>query len=226
MDEGWTRWVFDRFGIPYANVYDRDVRAGNLRARFDVILLPDHAPRAIVEGHRPGTMPEEYTGGLGDIGLAQLRAFAEAGGTLVAFNQASTVLLRGIRPAVRDVLAGVSEREFYGPGSILKAEFDPAHPVAFGMDREAAIWFEEGPAFEVGESAVAIARYPSGDPLLSGWLLGGERLSGKAALVEVPIGRGRAILFGFRPQYRGQSYATFKTVFNALLYAASERVTW
>ncbi len=226
MDEGWTRWVFDRFGIPYENIFDRDVRAGNLRQRYDVILLPDHTPRAVLDGHRPGTMPEEYTGGIGETGLAHLRAFVEAGGTLIAFNQASAVVLGGWRLDVRDVLAGVSEREFYGPGSIVKAEFDPTHPIAFGMERETAIWFEEGPAFDVGGSAVVVARYPAGDPLLSGWLLGGERLSGKAALVEVPIGRGRVILFGFRPQYRGQSYATFKTIFNALLYAASEKVTW
>jgi len=226
MDEGWTRWVFDQFGIPYENIYDHDVRAGDLRRRFDAIILPDQAPRAILEGHRPGTMPEEYTGGIGDVGLTQLRRFVEDGGSLITFNQASEVVLRGMRLEVRDALAGVSEREFYGPGSILKAEFDPGHPVAFGMERETAIWFEEGPAFEVGGSAIVIARYPTGDPLLSGWLLGGERLSGKAALVEVPVGRGRAILFGFRPQYRGQSYATFATVFNALLYAASERVTW
>ncbi|MCS6816838.1 MAG: M14 family metallopeptidase [Blastocatellia bacterium] len=226
MDEGWTRWVFDQFGIPYENVYDRDIRAGDLRRRFDAIILPDQPLRTILEGHRPGTMPEEYTGGIGEIGVANLRRFAEDGGSVIAFNQASEVILRGMQPQVRDVLAGVSEREFYGPGSILKAEFDPAHPVAFGMERETGIWFEEGPAFEVSGSAIVIARYPAGDPLLSGWLLGGERLSGKAALVEVPIGRGRAILFGFRPQYRGQSYATFKTLFNAVLYAASERATW
>jgi hypothetical protein len=226
MDEGWTRWVFDQFGVPYENIFDRDVRAGDLRRRFDAIIVPDHAPRAILEGHRPGTMPEEYTGGIGQEGLAHLRRFVEEGGSLIALNRASGVIVGNMSADVRDALAGVSEREFYGPGSILKAEFDPAHPVAFGMEREAAIWFEEGPAFEVGPSAVVIARYPAGDPLLSGWLLGGERLSGKAALVEVPIGRGRAILFGFRPQYRGQSYATFGTLFNAVLYAASERVTW
>ncbi len=226
MDEGWTRWVFDQFGIPYENVSDRDVRAGEWRRRFDVLILPDQSPRALVQGHPPGTMPEEYTGGLGEAGLAHVRAFAEEGGSVIALNQASGVLLKDLSAEVRDVLSGVPEREFYGPGSILRVEFDPTHPVAFGMERDGAIWFEEGPAFEAERSAVVIARYPSGDPLLSGWLLGGERLSGKAALVEVPLGRGRVILFGFRPQYRGQSYATFKTLWNALLYAAAEKVTW
>ena len=62
-----------------------------------------------------------------------------------------------------------------------------------------------------------IAWYPKDkDPLLSGWLLGGDRIKGKAALVEVDYGKGRIILFGFRPQYRGQSLATYPLFFNAI----------
>src|SRR5439155_1160644 len=78
------------------------------------------------------------------------------------------------------------------------------HPLTAGLGAEAAIWFEESPAFEV-EAGTVLARYPDSNPLLSGWLSGGERLSGKAALVEVPLGRGRVVLYGFRPQYRAQS---------------------
>jgi hypothetical protein len=231
MDEGWTRWLFDHFEVPYTNIYDRDVRAGGLERNFDVIILPENSARAIVQGHRKGSldprsgtqMPDEYTGGIGEQGVANLRSFVEAGGTLIALNTASELALERFPLGVKNVLAGVSSREFYCPGSILKVDVDPSHPIAFGMEREVPIWFEEGPAFDVDSEAKVVASYGTGPWLLSGWLLGGEKLSGKAALVDRPMGRGRVVLFGFRPQYRGQSYATFKMFFNALLYATARR---
>jgi len=87
------------------------------------------------------------------------------------------------------------------------------------MPATAAIWFEDGPAFAIGATAraTAIATYGSGDPLLSGWLLGGAKLAGTAALVDARRGAGHAVLFAFRPQYRGQSMATLPLLWNALL---------
>ena len=119
------------------------------------------------------------------------------------------------------------EKEFFVPGSILRIELDTSHPLAKGMPRESIAWVEDSPVFEViltGDartvvrSAVRIiARYPTNkNPLLSGWLLGENRIRGKAALVEVSLGKGRVILFGFRPQYRAQSLATYPLFFNAL----------
>jgi hypothetical protein len=118
------------------------------------------------------------------------------------------------------VLAGLKNTDFYAPGSIFKAEFDASSPLAAGLTAPVqAVWFEDSPAFEVTDPsrATVVARYPaSGDPLLSGWLLGGSRLNGKAALVDVKQGKGRVVLFGFRPQYRGQTMATYPLIWNAL----------
>ncbi|HEX8281875.1 MAG TPA: M14 family zinc carboxypeptidase [Pyrinomonadaceae bacterium] len=223
MDEGWTRWVFENQGVGYASVGDAEIRGGNLRAKYDAIVIPDQSPRSILEGYRKGSMPEELTGGLGKEGVKALREFVEQGGTLVALNAASNFAIEQLGLPVRDVTAGLKRTEFYCPGSILRTHLDTAHPLAKGMPRESVAWVEDSPVFEIKSDPLAlvrvkiVARYPdSGTPLLSGWLLGGEKIRGKAALVEVGLGEGRVYLFGFRPQYRAQSLATYPLLFNAL----------
>ena len=59
--------------------------------------------------------------------------------------------------------------------------------------------------------------YPAGNVLASGWLLGERYLANRAALVDIATGSGHVVLFGMRPQYRGQSYQTFKLLFNSLV---------
>ena len=223
MDEGWTRWILEQHAISYTSLEDREARRGNLRAKYDTILIPDQSPRALLEGHRKGTMPDELTGGLGADGVKALREFVEQGGTLVCLNQASEFAATGLKLPVRDVTENLRRTEFYVPGSILRTELDTSHPVAAGMPSQSVAWVEDSPAYEIAGDPAAlarvkvIARYPrAGNPLLSGWLLGGEKLAGKAALVEVGVGRGRVYLFGFRPQYRAQSLATYPLLFNAI----------
>jgi len=236
MDEGWTRFVLQQNGRPYTDVFidetktsppfssleDAEARAGNLRAKYDAIIIPDQAARLILNGHKAGTMPVEYTGGLGAEGVRSLREFVEAGGTLIALNRASDFAIEQFKLPVRDITEGLKRMEFYVPGSILRTELDTTHAIAKGMPKGSIAWVEDSPVFEISDAKEAarvhvIARYPANaDPLLSGYLLGGERLKGKAALVEVTMGRGRVILFGFRPQYRGQSLATYPLLFNAI----------
>jgi hypothetical protein len=222
MDEGWTRWLLEQHNIAYTSLEDREARAGNLRPRYDAILIPDHSPRALLEGHRKGTMPEELTGGLGAEGVRALADFVAAGGTLIFLNRASDFAITQLKLPLRDVTEGLKETEFYVPGSILRTELDTSHPVAAGMPRESIAWAEDSPVFELTDAAEAarvrvLARYPAtADPLLSGWLLGAEKIKGKAALVEITRGAGRIYLFGFRPQYRAQSAATYPLLFNAI----------
>jgi hypothetical protein len=208
---------------PFTSLMDAEVRRGNLRAKFDSIIIPDQSPRSILDGYRKGTMPEELTGGLGKEGVKALREFVEQGGTLVALNNASDFAIEQFGLPVRDVTADLKRTEFYCPGSILRTILDTTHPLAKGMPRESIAWVEDSPVFEIKSDPLAlvrvkiIARYPdSGTPLLSGWLLGAERIRGKAALVEVGVGSGRIYLFGFRPQYRAQSLATYPLLFNAI----------
>lgn len=238
MDEGWTRWIFEQWGIDYTSLENKDVKAGNLQAKFDVVVLPQEGARQITNGFAAGSMPPEYVGGLGQEGADALRAFIEAGGTLVALDSASMWAIDTFKLPVKNALQGLAgggeggggggslgpqSSAFYAPGSIVRTNVDTASPIAYGSGTESVAWFEQSPAFDVSGNARAIVTYPaSGSPLLSGWLLGAEKLNGKAAVVEVPMGKGRVILFGFRPQYRAQTWATFKFLFNSLYYSTVE----
>jgi hypothetical protein len=241
IDEGWTRWVLEQNeranpstnmgdvlvgtgrSAPFSPLMDAEAQAGKLRARYDSIIIPDQPRAAILNGYRAGTMPPEYTGGLGAEGVRALREFVEQGGTLVCLNRASDFAIEQFKLPIRDVVDGLSRTDFYVPGSILRIELDASDPIAKGMPKDSIAWVENSPVFEIKSDPLALPRvkiiawYPKDkNPLLSGWLLGGDRLKGKAALVEVGMGKGRIILFGFRPQYRGQSLATYPLFFNAI----------
>ena len=234
QDEGWTKWIMDSKHFNYGVLGDKELRAGitvfkpspGVTGKYYVILIPDQPARNLLEGYRSGAMPPELTGGLGEQGVKTLRDFVETGGTIVFLNRASNFAIEQFKLPLRNVIAGLPRTDFYVPGSILRIELDTTHPVASGMPKETIAWAEDSPVFEVTNDPNAsvpasnvhvIASYPvDKDPLLSGWLLGGDLIKGKAALVEVTMGKGRVILFGFRPQYRAQSLATYPLFFNAL----------
>ncbi|MCY7376581.1 MAG: hypothetical protein LH472_11505, partial [Pyrinomonadaceae bacterium] len=244
MDEGWTRWVLEDAPCKeFENIIDREIKADNfnqkkppsakvlsnkikgekdLELNYSTIIFPDQSPNQILNGYAKGAMPDEYTGGITQEGVANLRKFVEAGGTLVFLNRASRFAIREFGLPVRDVTENLPSKDFYIPGSILRTELDTANPIAKGMPKDSIAWFEDSPAFEITESddtnVEIIARYPKDakDVLLSGYALGAEKIAGKAALVQINIGKGKIILFGFRPQYRGQSLATFPLLFNAI----------
>ena len=225
MDAGWTRWIFDEYQIEYTRLRDEDARAGELRARFDAIILPDQPAREMISGHEPGSMPPEYVGGLGAAGVKALEEFVERGGTLIAFNRGSALPIEEFALPVTNVLGGLDRSEFYIPGSILRLQLDGDHWLSDGMPARTVAWFERGLAFEApaGDARVEIVgRYGEGDPLLSGWINGASRIAGKGAVAVVRHGRGRVILFGFRPQYRGQTIATYPLVFNAIKSSITE----
>ena len=227
IDEGWTRFVIEQNSGPVASLRDADLRAGHLIEKFDSIVIPDQAPRTILNGYRLGSMPPLLTGGVGEGGVKALREFVSAGGTLILLNRACDFAIEQFKLPVRDVVAGLPKTEFYVPGSILRIELNTAHPIARGMPYQTIAWAEDSPVFEVvyrdmitevpASDVTVIASYPrTASPLLSGWLLGTNLLRNKAALLEVKMGKGRLVLFGFRPQYRAQSLATYPLFFNAL----------
>ena len=227
IDEGWCRWVLEEYGVPHETVRDQDVRQGDLIARFDALLLPHQPAADLIEGNREKNAfkepyPPEYVGGLGDIGMAALQAFVDAGGTLVALGGAGEAVARRFALPVRNVVEGLPETDFYCPGSMLRTVVDTRHPLGWGLPRETAVLFLKSPVWDLTggrDEGTVIARYPQSDPSLSGWILGPKHLAGKAALLEVPLGEGRVVLVGFRPQFRAQARGTYKVLFNALARA-------
>jgi glutamine amidotransferase-like uncharacterized protein len=228
MDEGWTRWVFEQHGITYTTVHNSDVRRGGLRERYDVLVLPDESRSRVVDGLDSTRLPAEYTGGLGEEGSEAVSAFVRSGGTLVCLDASSDFAISRLNLPVVNVLAGDASgpqvSRFYAPGTIFGVLLGGSGPrdssvVLSGVTDSLMVYFENSAVFEVRAPARALATYPP-EPLRSGYVQHGERLTGKAALVEVPVERGRVILFGFRPQFRGQPYGTFKLLFNAVLLAA------
>ncbi|MCU0242272.1 MAG: hypothetical protein MUF51_07595, partial [Vicinamibacteria bacterium] len=203
IDEGWTRFVCEQqLEIPYRILRDTNIQAGMLKEQYDVVMLPDQAAEAIMGGASADALPPEIAGSLGRSGLLRLGEFARAGGTVLAFNRAAPVLARELGLAVEDVLADGArgarsiEPAFACPGSLLRVTVHADSPLIHGLPATLPVWFENGPAFRVRSGRVLMS-YRDSQPLLSGWLAGGQRLYGNAAWVEVPLGRGRIILFGF-----------------------------
>jgi hypothetical protein len=210
--------VLDHFGFAWKTVRTPEVLSAKLRETFDVMVIPDQPPGSIESGYREDAMPKEYTGGLGLKGAEALREFVQAGGTLVLLNRSAAWAIRQFNLKVENVTAGYVSREYSAPGSILNAVVDRASPLAYGLPDHICLWSETSPAWRVAEAgARTVVSYPASNLLASGRLTGEGHIAGKAALVDVPLGSGHVILFGSRPQYRGQSYQTFKLFFNALI---------
>ena len=219
MDEGWTRFVLEKFKIPFTTVHNADIRAGSLKDRFDSLLIPSVPARILREGYAADTTEPAYVGGLGADGALALRAFVRDGGRLVALDAACEYAIDELNLPVKSILKDLATTVFYVPSSLLHAEVAEVNKLTYGAPEELSVFFDKSLAFDVpaGSNAKVAMRYAKSNPLDSGWLLGAPRIEGKAALVEAPLGKGSVVLFGFAPQHRGQTYATFRLLFNALL---------
>jgi hypothetical protein len=259
MDEGWTRWVLEDYGFDVVSLSDADLRAGNLSS-LDAIVLPHPDGRVyfkndvqeMLTGHSLGSMPEEYTGGMGLLGALALDRFAREGGTILAFGGAVDFALQVFGLPVRDVVGSASRANFSIPGSLIAATVDTSDPLAWGMGEDVALNFVNGSAFDIlgQEGCVddllnqnqcyevlrgarplkqyedvppldSVVTFADEDLLMSGWAHGTEHIAGRSALARVAHGDGEVIVYGFRPQFRGQPRGTYKLIFNALLNATA-----
>lgn len=228
-DEGWTRFILEQFEFSFAVLHDADIRAGALSDSYDIIIMPDHSsPALIIDGHPKGTVPPAYAGGITANGLRNLKLFAENGGCLIFLNSVCNLALENFGLPARNALKGAKRDEFVCTGSLLRLEFDPSHPLAYGMPKEAAAVFLGScafdllPSFEAKKEPKSAARYATENLLMSGWIYGEKIIQQKSSVLDIPFGNGKVILLGFPVQFRGQPHGTFKLLFNAIFYGAAK----
>ena len=222
MDEGWTRWLLEMYGLAFTSLYSADVRAGDLGSRYDVILLADMRAGQIVNGSANGSVPPRYAGGIGPEGVRELDAFVRSGGTLVTINRSSNFVIDELHLPVENVIEDVPRDEYFAGGAIVELLVDPSQPVMSGMSARSKVFVGGSPVFKTTEDfeGHVLAKYSeNGSPLLSGYFLGEQHVQGYAAALDVEYGDGRVVLLGMKPQWRGQPFGTFKVLFNAALYA-------
>jgi hypothetical protein len=237
MDEGWTRYMFDDLGVPYATLHNKDFQGTkknkiNLKAAFDVIVFADEDADIIKTGKpKPESeyaryitpLPPEYEGGIGAEGVAALKTFVEEGGILVTLNDACGLAIKEFEPPVRSALDRFDQAKFFCPTSILKLKVDNTTPIGYGLPEDTPAVFSESLAFDTWVPPAewdrkVVASYAEDGVLMSGWLVGEEYIARKAAVVDTQYKKGRIILIGVRAQHRAQAHGTYKLLLNAFLY--------
>jgi hypothetical protein len=240
IDEGWTRWVLEQFEFEIDTLHDKDLLTKNL-SLYSAILLPSQGAGEIMHGHRKGEMPEQFVGGIGLAGVAAIEKYTSNGGTLICLDQSTGFAIEQFGLPVEDLTTGLTSSEFFIPGSLIRMTVDVNNPLAYGMQSEASASFQRSRSFrkiaptrkgEGGNEKTTpfpspdvqeVAKYASKDLLMSGWAKGQDRyLKDKSAMLNVGYGKGRVILFGFRPQFRGQTHGTYKLLFNSIYSGATK----
>ncbi len=224
MDEGWTRWVLEQYGFDLVTLRPSDFRTP-LADKVDIVILAEDAriPLAGAGAGRGGgrAVRPEHAEVVGASDIAAFERFIRDGGTLVCLGNASTFAIDQFKLPVKNAVAGLRPEEFFLRGSVVEVAPDVTHPVMMGMPPRAAVFVDSSPVFETleGFTGHVLARYQdSGSPLLSGYLIGESYLNGKAAALDVQLDKGHVVLLGFRPQWRGQPFGTFRALFNAALF--------
>ena len=242
IDAGWTRWIFEQFEFPFERVFAPALDAGNLNAKYDVLVfvgggIPGAGREPGVGGGgggaalaattEPPNLPAEYRGQFGrvtlDKTLPQLKSFVENGGTIIAIGTSATNLAIYLKLPIENQLAEdgtpLPRTRLFIPGSVLSARVDVTQPAAWGMQEHTDFFFDDSPAWKLASGAsgvTPIAWYDSAHPLRSGWAWGQQYLEHGLAAAEARVGRGRVLLYAPEILQRAQPHGTFKLLFNGI----------
>jgi len=241
MDAGWTRFIFDTYGIAYKVVRPGEFEQTDFAKNFDIIIFPDENKNILMEGkwksendYYISSYPPEYTKGIGKKGMQQLLKFVEQGGHVISWGS-STSLFDGtlelevakdktesFQLPFNDISEKLAKEGLYCPGSLIRISLQKDHPLTYGMPGEIGVFFRGRPVYETSIPRFdmdrrVLARFPDTDILMSGYCENQEKLAGKVAMVWLKKGKGELVLYGFSPQFRASTPVAYKLLFNAIL---------
>ncbi len=230
MCEGWLRYVFDEYKVPYETVHPNDAAKKDFAGKYDILVFAGASESEIESGKPPKKWekwftpaPPEYSGGIGEAGEKLLKEMVKGGKTLVFMEESCGYAISKFKMPVTNIMEENSKVTC--PGSYLRAEVKES-PLTAGMEKSAAVFFRSTPTFETSlpktadESRFTPLVFGERDLLLSGWLEGEEQLQRKSLLVDYRKGKGRIILIGPDVIHRTHGEGTYKIMFNSLLTAA------
>ena len=241
MDAGWTRFIFDRYHIPFTVLRPGDFEKTNLTKKFDVVVFPDAAKSILMEGkwknkdtYYVSNYPPEFTKGIGQKGFQNLLRFLNQGGCVIAWGQATRLFIgpleikkgkkteEAFQLPVNDVSQDLAKSGLYVPGALIRINLKKDHPLTLGMPQQLGVFYRGRPAFTTSIPSFDMDRrvigwFPEGKLLLSGYAEKTKKLENKSALVWLKKGKGQLVIFAFNPQFRASTQGSFKLLFNALL---------
>ena len=250
MDSGWTRWLFEQFKFPFEVVFAQALDAGNLNAKFDVLIFPEGAIPAGEGGGGfggggggvPANLPAEYQSWVGNVSIAktvpELKKFVENGGTIVTVGGSTALGMHLGLPMANHLVERATDgierplprEKYYVPGSILTVSVDTTAPVAWGLPERLDVFFDNSPVYRLQPSSSAaavkpVAWFSNASPLHSGWAWGQGYLNGGVVAAEAVVGKGRLFMFGPEITFRAQPHGTFKFLFNGIYYGTATPAT-
>jgi hypothetical protein len=242
MDAGWTRFIFDKYYIPYKIIRPGNFENTNFVQDFDVIVFPDKNKSILMEGkwksdddkYFVSDYPPEFTKGIGKEGMIRLMNFIDKNGIIIAWG-GSTELFTGVlnikhseddieefQLPFQDISKELQKKGLYCPGSFLNVSLVENHPITFGLQKNIGVFSRGKPIFSTSIPSFdmdrrVIGKYPEENILLSGYCENEEKIGNKTNIVWLKKGNSQLVLFGFSPQFRGQTNASFKLLFNSIL---------
>jgi hypothetical protein len=240
MDAGWTRYLFDTYHVPFTVLHPDQFSGADLAGTFDVIIFPDNDKSILMTGKRKsgesyylGSYHPDYVKGIEEKGMQNLMTFSDQGGIIIAWGRSAN-LFEGVlkikhkdseeefQLPFRDISDQLVKKGLQVPGSLMKLNLVQDHPLTLGMPEQIGVFSRGRPVFETSVPVFdmdrrVIGTYPEKDVLLSGYSAKDELMGNKAAMIWMKKGKGQYVLYGFGPQFRASTQASYKLLFNALL---------